>query len=199
MSNNEEFLDQEYKIPTTSNYMKFQNGANRFRFLAKPIIGWQWWVQNGAKKKPVRAKMNDKAALSIPEGTGTNDRKHFWAMVVWNYQDQKVQVLEITQKGIMKSILALSSDPDWGHPFNYDIVVTKEGEGKESEYQTNPKPKTELNKDIKDQFESKKIDLNVLYEGGDPFGGESSEQSEVETEQSTSEVSEEIDENELPF
>lgn len=49
-----EFLPEGYEVPKTSGgYMKFKQGANKFRILSAPIIGWEYWTES---KKPVRAK-----------------------------------------------------------------------------------------------------------------------------------------------
>ena len=53
--------------------------------------------------------------------------KHFWAMVVWNYNTKAVEILELVQNSMQKKIREISSDPDWGNPVNrYDFVLTKE-------------------------------------------------------------------------
>jgi len=98
-----------------------------------------------------------------------DEPKHFWAFVVWNYKDEKVQILEVTQKGIMKAIRNLVNDEDWGDPKNYDLVVTREGEGLETEYSVNPKPKTELDKGIQVFYKDLNINLEALFDGDDPF------------------------------
>src|SRR3990167_8970995 len=112
-------LPEGYEVPQKKgNYYKFVEGDNRFRILASPILGYEYWVDN----KPVRVRMGEK--LPLPEAEGA---KHFWAMPVWNYEESRVQILEITQKGIKKSIAALSRDEDWGTPLEYDIAVTRTG------------------------------------------------------------------------
>jgi hypothetical protein len=97
------------------------------------------------------------------------------AFVVWNYQEKKVQILSVTQKGIMRSIQALTKDEDWGSPKDFDIVVNKEGEGKETEYQTQPKPKKDLDKAILKHYNEVSINLEALFDGKDPFKTDGSE------------------------
>ena len=47
------FLPDNYKIPTTSNYMKFAEGKNTFRVLSSAITGWEYFT---TENKPVRQK-----------------------------------------------------------------------------------------------------------------------------------------------
>jgi len=69
----------------------------------------------------------------------------------------------------MKAIRNLVNDEDWGDPKNYDLVVTREGEGLETEYSVNPKPKTELDKGIQVFYKDLNINLEALFDGDDPF------------------------------
>ena len=161
------FLPTDYKVPKgPSNYMKFQQGANRFRILGALIMGYEYWTEDGMTKTPNRVRTIDEINT---DQVDPKDIKHFWAMPVWNYQDKVVQILEITQKGIQRSLKALSDDEDWGNPTGFDIVVTKTGEKLETEYSVQPKPAKPLEKEIEDKFKTKYIKLDALYEGLDPF------------------------------
>src|SRR4030043_1494117 len=161
-----DFLPKDYKVPTSSdNYMKFEQGGNRFRILASPIVGWEGWVddpENVGKRKPIRGKSRE-------DISGVVDIKHFWAMPVFNYEMNRIQVLEITQKTIMKAIMVLSADNDWGSPLEYDLPVGREGEGRDTEYTTNPKPKIKLDAAIAELWANTHIRLEALYSGDDPF------------------------------
>lgn len=171
-----DFLPTDYEVPVKpGKYMKFQDGENRFRVLATPIMGWEWWVhsdgsivQRGEKRlkgdKPVRCRMNE-----FTEESATETAKHFWAMKVWNYEDKRVQILEVTQSTIQKLIKAYAQDEDWGSPLGYDLVITKIGEGLETEYTVKAKPAKPLDKEIKEQSDLVKVNLNALYEGKEPF------------------------------
>lgn len=159
------FLPNDYQAPKTrSNYMKFSDGKNKFRILSSAIIGYEWWTESESGRKPGRAKTFEEAVEQ-----GTEPIKHFWAFVVWNYQDQMVQILELTQKTIMSSIKALVDEEDWGDPKEYDISVTRTGEKLETTYSVTPSPKKELSEEIVNAYMDTKIDLTQLYSGGDPF------------------------------
>lgn len=162
-----DFLPDNYDVPSTAgNYMKFKEGENRFRVLSSPIIGWEFWTEVDGQRKPVRRRMTE--TISTTEAD-PSEVKHFWAMPVYNYAEKKIQILEITQKGIQKKVKAYAKDADWGSPVNYDLVVTKTGQALETEYEVIAKPAKELADDIKAQYASMSINLEALYSGDDPF------------------------------
>jgi len=173
------FLPQDYKMPKTrSNYMKFEEGENRFRIMSSPIVGYEWWVNEGGEvrqkgdkpqsgDKPVRIRMKDKMPVDA-----AGNYKHFWAMVVYNHKEDQIQILQINQSSIQSSIENIVKDEDWGDPKGnkgYDLVVTRSGEGLDTTYSVVPKPRKELSEDIIDKYKSTKINLDALYDGDDPF------------------------------
>ena len=158
-----EFLEAGYEVPKEKKYFKFQDGENTFRIISKPIIGWLDWKE----KKPLRFKMTEMPKSSIDP---SKPIKHFWAMCVWNYKEQLVQVLEITQKSIQTYITTLSKNPKWGSPLGYDIVITRKGSGMETEYTCIAEPPSVLPSEIQDAIiDFGAIDLEQLFVGGDPF------------------------------
>lgn len=162
----DDFLPKDYNVPSDAgNYMKFQDGDNRFRILSNPILGWEDWDD---ERKVYRYRMLDKPDKSKSAKKDARV-KHFWAMVVWNYQAERVQVLSITQSSIQKVLKALAMDEDWGNPQEYDIVVNKTGEKLDTEYQVTPKPKKPVAKEVSDALKEKTITLEALYDGSDPF------------------------------
>jgi len=172
--NNDPFAaDSKYEVPSSSDkYMKFQSGENKFRIMSSPITGWEIWVDTeDGGRKPVRHSMDK--PFTQDEIDDPALIKHFWAMVVWNYKDEKVQILEVTQKSIQKTLRALSKDPDWGTPVQtYDLVVTKTGEKLETEYEVLPKPSKKMDEGIVKLYEDMNIKLEALYEGKDPFNSD---------------------------
>ena len=174
-----DFLPSDYNVPSAgSNYMKFKDGINQFRILTSPIIGWEWWVDaegeprgEGAKPqkgdKPMRIKMGGN-----PPVEAGGSVKHFWAMVVYNYAENAIQILEITQKSVQQALKSIVNDKDWGDPKGangYDISVTRSGQMLETIYAVMPKKPTPLDPKIVEKFEEMDIDLEELFKGGDPF------------------------------
>ena len=172
MSSND-WLPVGYKEPATSNYMKLAPGENTFRILSRPIMGYEWWKdEKDSEGKDIRRphRVKEDTDILIEKVDSPEQIKHFWAMVVYNVNDNKIQILEITQKTIKRGIEALARNTKWGSPINYNIVITRSGEGRDSEYQVNPEPKEELDKKIIEQCEKMDIDIEKLYTGEDPFG-----------------------------
>lgn len=173
-----DFLPAGYEVPKKSgSYMKFEDGINRIRILSSPIVGYEYWNEDSkGVRKPIRKRMNEQLIMS--EIQEPDKIKHFWAMPVWNYQDKKVQILEITQKSIQTELKRLAKDEDWGSPFNYDVVIDKTGDKLETRYSVQPKPAKPLDKEITDIFKATKINLEALFTGGDPFKSEDASSSD---------------------
>lgn len=170
------FLRDDFKVSETGGgYMKFAQGENKIRILTEAIDGFVYWLDKngelvprgemgGEGSKPVRTR-TIKEAMQKTVGA-QYDAKQFIAFVVWNYAENAMQILEVTQKGIMKSLEGLAKSEDWGDPMAYDIVIVKTGERLETEYTIRPIPPKPFTEDVAGLS---KIDLDALFEGGDPF------------------------------
>jgi len=146
----------------------------------------EYWIDSqdkdgNPKRQPVRSRMNEEINIAnVPE---PDKIKHFWAMVIWNYNTKRLEVLEITQKTIMKAIKAYALNKAWGDPKGvngYDFVITKTGEKLETEYLVTANPKTKLDSAIVKQYEDSDIYLNALFTGDDPFEGTPIDTKEIE-------------------
>lgn len=165
--NNGFFPDENYKMPSTSNYMKFIDGDNKFRVLSSAIIGYEYWNR---ENKPIRSRAPfDETPDAKTEKDGSVRVNHFWAFVVWNYNEEKVQILELTQKSIMKFIQAHVKNEKWGDPKGYDIVVNRVGSGFDTEYTISADPHSPVPAEATESLSKKKIQLDALYSGADPF------------------------------
>lgn len=156
---------------TTGNYMKFEQGANKFRILSNPIMGWEYWTEAKGKEKskPVRSiERPSVIPLDADISKGWNPR-YFWAFVVWNLDAKRLQILEITQKRLLESLQSLVTNEDYGDPKGYSITITRDGEGLESTYTLMPSPPKPVPTDILKQFEEAHIRLEAMYDGQDPF------------------------------
>lgn len=157
-----DFLPEGYETPQSGgNFMKLQDGENKIRILSRPIVGWLDWKD----KTPYRFPMKQKPEKPMDK----NPIKHFWAFIVWNYNDQAVQILEITQQSIQAAIANLSKDEDWGAPFEYDIKITKKGKDLETKYTVTPIPKKPIADNIKQAALDKPCYLDALFSGSDPW------------------------------
>ncbi len=161
------FLPENYESPKTSNYyVKLQDGETRIRILSTPIMGWEDWTE---EKKPIRFKFENKPIKSIDP---KKPIKHFWAFIVFNYNNDEIQIMNITQATIRKKIEALCKDTDWGAPYHYDIKITKSGSEMNTEYVVNPAPHRPTDSYIIEMFKERPCWLEDIFENKDPFSNE---------------------------
>ncbi len=160
---NSQFLPTDYVAPrSNASYTKLMNGTNKLRILSSPILGWEDWIDN----KPVRYRMDDKPSQwHDPSRAG----KHFWSMIVWNYQEERIQILNLTQGSIRKALEQLYNESDWGAPFFYDVKITREGEGLKTKYTVNPSPHKKLDPWIRKAFDASPCNLEAIFSSSDPF------------------------------
>lgn len=176
-----DFLPKDYTVPSTSKYMKFQDGTNVFRILAKPILGMEYWkTKADGTRYPVRKRMGVNIPMSDLElnpQTGKLDgAQHFWAMPVYNYQDKAIQILEIKQISVIKAIKSYIENPKWGNPTDYDISVSKSGSGLKTEYLVDHDPKEPVDPAIEKEFKEMYLNLEALFDGADPFAPDALEE-----------------------
>lgn len=163
------FLDPNYSIPEApSAYMKLKQGVNRFRILSPAVTGFEYWNKDN---KPIRSKKNwDLIPQDIrigDDGMPTNI-KHFWAFVVWNYEEKMVQILEITQATIQRG-LKIKIDNREGKATENDFIITRTGKGFDTDYDIDVAESTPLAPEIESAYKAKNIDLEALFTGADPF------------------------------
>lgn len=169
------FLPPNYEVPTSGNYTKLQDGANKIIILASAILGYEYW---NVDNKPVRLQTMPTVTpsdIKVEEDGKRTTVRHFWAFPVWNFKTRKIEILEITQKGIMGALQNLARSEEWGDPvLTYSLTINRSGSGFDTEYNVVPNPKQELAADIGDAWakvRSTGFNLNALFTGADPFAG----------------------------
>jgi len=170
------FLPDGEVIPAgASNYMKFTDPENRFRVLDSAITGYELWVEG----KPIRNKRKEDFTLEqlsnadINKFTGKRRLpQYFWAFPVYNYKSEKIEILEVTQMGVMNGIKDYLEDPDYGDPKEYDLIAIRDDEQDPVKYRVKAKPPKELDPEISKQYRNMNINLAALYKGDDPFKGD---------------------------
>lgn len=166
----ESFLPAGYEVPKSGGggYMKLKQGANKFRILSMPVLGWQYWTE---ERKPVRAKERWTVIPTDADIKGERgwDPKHFWAFVVWNFDDKAIQILQLTQTTILSALQELIANEDWGDPRGYSITINRKGEALETEYSVVPSPAKPTPDEILEFYKEKPINLEALFTGGNPF------------------------------
>lgn len=179
------FLPQDYQAPSSAegSYMRFQQGANKFRVLSPAVTGWEYWTID---EKPVRSReafTTTPANARLEKGQKGEDKfvqKHFWAFVVYNYQTKAIEILQVTQRSIQKAISGYAQSEDWGDPSQYDITVNRKGEGLTTEYTVQPSPHKPLDPEVKKEYQSMTINLDALFDGGNPFQASAGSDDDIE-------------------
>lgn len=152
----------------SSQFAKLVDGKNKFRVMSDIVLGWEGWKD----KKPFR---HEGSICNIkPEDVDLNQNgqpniNYFWAMVVWNYTDKKIQVLEITQKTVMGPLYELEQNPDWGDLKGYDIEINKKKEGDKTKYYVLGIPPKPLSEEIIKAYKDSDVDLQLLFKGEYPI------------------------------
>jgi len=160
------FLPPNYEKPALgSKYLKFLAGDNKFRILSGAIVGYvDWQDLEDGNRKPIRTKEKPKQSFDPLKPC-----KHFWTFIVWDYRDEAIKILEITQVTIQDAIFNLHSDDNWGDPREYDLNIRKTGNKLETKYTIIPMPPKKLSVEIIKLFKETNINLEALYSGDDPF------------------------------
>jgi hypothetical protein len=179
--------------------MKFKEGVNRFRILSPAITGYEYW---NVLNKPVR---QEKPFDLIPNDIKFNDDgsvsaiKHFWAFVVWNYEEKMVQILEITQATIQRG-LKIKIDNREGKATENDFIITKSGKGLLTEYDIDVAEASPVSPEIMKAYEAKNISLEALFTGADPFTASDNKQAATGQTSGNNQVSDDgLDKEETPF
>jgi hypothetical protein len=163
-----DFLPQGYVAPVSSGgYTKLKAGKNRFRILSAPLLVWIEWRDG----KPFRHQYTTPDAKP-PKGAGAKDSVNFaWAMIVWNYDTEKIEIFELDKVGCRTTLEGYATNPKWGHPKEYDIIIEKTGSGQENtKYTLTVDPKEPVADHIVDAYTETPIDLNqLLIANGNPF------------------------------
>lgn len=171
------FLRQGYTVPKTegsSRFLKFKKGEKpvAIRILSDAIDGYEWWTTDN---KPQRDHFYpDPLPSNIQKDDDGNPKpaRPFLAMVVWNYNENKVQIASFTQKTVIEAIVRYAGDPDWGHPEGYDLKITRTDEGnKPTTYTVVATPPKPFNRDLleQDTVVPEAVDLANYMKGGNPF------------------------------
>lgn len=163
-------LPQGYERPKgPQKYATIEEGDNRFRVLSEPITGRVYFNHDN---KPVRVRTMEEIVLSdIGDWKfGKQDPAHFWTFIVRDYQSENINILEITKKSILDRFEEVLGDPDFNDPTEYDIIVTKEGSGRDTRYAFRTGKHTAIASDVKDILANTNIDLEKLFDYlGDPY------------------------------
>ena len=129
----------------------------RFALLSdQPIEFYECWgvsTDGEDKKKPFRfvqdptseeieAEMGDNFERRASfDGESVEPAKMACAAPVYNYTTARVEVMQITQKSILRELDGISQMEDYANLLEHDFVLGKEGNGLNTEYSLRPVPR----------------------------------------------------------
>ena len=188
------FLSKQASAAVTSNnagggYLALSKlpdgGSVRFAMLSdEPLEFYETWGTCDGASKPFRfdyeptpeditAEMGDFEPREGRGGPGTVDVKFAIAVPVFNFESGKVQVLQITQKSILKELDQISQMEDYDNLLEWDFSISKKGSGLTTEYTVRPVPRKKGSQEHIDAawIEAKDagFDISRLLTGANPF------------------------------
>lgn len=161
---------------------------HRFRFMAPGITGYLGWLEDGGRTKPVRWHvLPEKLPANIQKDEKTGKvmpPRRFIAGLVWDYDREMLAIMELTQKGIIKEILSIMADDDFGDPQEFDIKISKEGTGLQTKYSVKGGPLRDAPAAALAALEDPEFFCNIdnLFSGIDPFDPEASSERDEDDE-----------------
>ena len=160
-------------------------GSVRFAMLSdEPLEFYEAWGTCDGASKPFRfdyeptpeditSEMGDFEPREGRGGPGTVDVKFAIAVPVYNYESGKVQVLQVTQKSILKELDSISQMEDYEDLLSWDFSISKKGSGLTTEYTVRPVPRKKGSQEHIDaawlEAKSEGFDISRLLTGANPF------------------------------
>lgn len=160
------FFPEQINTEAVSRYTKLGKGKTKVRFFDKPMFGYETWLEIDGKRTPKRFELDEEIKQS---DMGPDGVKQFMAIKVYNYNEKAIQILQITQKTILKALKEYSENEDYGNPTGYDIEITKTGEGMKTAYSVIASPPKEVSEEVAKAAEETVVELDALLIGADPF------------------------------
>ena len=169
------------------NPSKIASGSSvRFALLSdEPLEFYELWAEGAdGKAKPFRFAQEpspDDIALELGdftrrqnrEGNGVEPLKFALALPVYNYDASEVQVLNLTQKSIIRELDGISQTDDYDDLTATDFTLGKEGSGLKTEYKLLPVPRKKgADATIAAAWEEAKsagFAIERMMTGGNPF------------------------------
>lgn len=173
------------------NPSKIQSGSSvRFALLSdQPLEFFECWgeAEDGSVKPfrfaedpsdaDIKEEMGDAYSRRLNrEGTAPEGVKFAIAAPVYNFDTEGVQIMQLSQKSIIRELDGISQMEDYANLLEWDFVLGKEGNGLETRYSLRPVPRK---KGTQDSIESAwtdaraaGFDIGRLLTGENPFKAE---------------------------
>lgn len=146
-----------------SSFYELQSGSNEFRIVSEFAWGYRHDYQHREEGKELDHPFY---RLDDPY-VGKNQHKLVLtaAMVVYDYESGELKPFTLHQKNILNVIRDYSNNEKYGNPTDYDLVVTKKGEGRETRYSVIANPPEMFSKEIEAALKDVNINVDNFYEG----------------------------------
>lgn len=135
-----------------SDFMQLKQGDNKGRILSNPQqFAVHWVTDETGKKRKVGC-----AAKGCPvcqRGQDTDKPQARWLIKFFNREDNRVQLLEISSQ-VLKGVLTLVKDEDWGPVTEYDVNIKRGAPGTQPLYSVIPGRRAPLTSDEKSTLSS---------------------------------------------
>jgi hypothetical protein len=145
---------------TGGRYLNKIEDGQKVLFVDDPKGCFEWWVEEGGKRTPKRAKLS---AGKPPHP----EAKMVWLAPVLDLSDNRKKLWTVSQKSIQKAVMKLAKDPDYNLN-KMPVKIGKEGTGMETRYSVNVLPEIQLTDEQKKEA-GKFCDPMAVIEDGDPF------------------------------
>lgn len=164
-------LPKDVQVPKSpSQFFKPEEGKkHKVRVMSDFVIGWEGWKDG----KPFR---HEGAVCQISseevDHDDTYDRpkiNHFWAAAVWNHDEKRIQVWQITQRTVMQALKGFEDNEDWGDLKDYDLTVAREKKDGKTSYTVTPLPPKALPPEAQFAYDEAEVDLTALFRGDYPM------------------------------
>lgn len=154
-----------------SDYFKPKEGKkHKLRVLGDFVVGWVGYKDKKGFRRPGDVCTIDDAEVDYDEKYKKPNKSHFWACPIWNYDEQRVQVWEVTQQSIKKALYDYESAEEWGDSKNYDLTVERKEESGKTKYSVIALPPRLLPAEAKEAYEMSDCDMSALFRGEHPIG-----------------------------
>jgi hypothetical protein len=155
----------------TMSYLKKDKDKVKIRILSDFIQGKSVWGKKDDRPFPFRFRIGHNVPVScigVNKEGEPNRVQTFIAAVVYNYTTKQVEVFETTKRTIIDAIYDMEQDEDWGDSKGYDMTIARSGEGfSDTKYSLLPSNKAPFALRVA----WKSVNLEALYDGGNPFEG----------------------------
>lgn len=171
----EQLKQVEENSANSSSYINLnklpENKEHRFRAFGEAKTGWQGWIKEDGKAKPIRWELKPETlpANLEPFQDGSVGLQFFVTSLFWDYTADRFGIMLVTQKTVYEKFAKYESDPDYGDCTGYDIKITRTVKNDRTSYDVIAAPPKPVAKSIEQAYADFYCDLNALYDNEDPF------------------------------